>query len=265
MAVPPKTPKWIVVSQHNNHFHLWKEIHKDIAHQLNELQQVEARVSGLECRLGGLSLQVEGVEVQVAEQEVVGNRLLRLVLWSMGGVLHLMAKVDFLQHLVTSFLSFGGGGGEGLGSPNGPDEPLSGPGLGLPLPPVPPSSPCVLSNSTPPLSPPPPQYIGLICQGHSQRMRGTGSGQPCRPSRVQRLRMALISNFQELEEVYGELRAWEILREELEMHRISVYHNVLGCQNCDLTQRPTVYCRQSRHHPSHSLHVCPMTQSCPCS
>ena len=76
--------------------------------------------------MGGLSLQVEGVEVQVAEQEVVGNRLSRLVLWSVGGVLHLMAKVDFLQYLVTSFLSFGGGSDESPRSPDGPDEPLSG-------------------------------------------------------------------------------------------------------------------------------------------
>ena len=135
---------------------------------------------------------------------------------------------------------------------------------GLPLPPVPPSSPFTPANSIPPSSPPPPQYIGLIRQGCSRRTRGTGSGQRCRPSRVQRLRMALISDFRELEEAYGELRAWETLKEELEMHRIPVYHNVLGCQNCDLTQSPVVYCKQSRHHPSHSLHVCPMTQSCPC-
>ena len=121
-----------MVGQHNNHFHLWKEVHKDIAHQLNELQQVEARVSVMECQMGGLSLQVEGVEVQVAEQEVVGNRLSRLALWSVGGVLHLMAKADFLQHLVTSFLSFGGGSGEGPRLPDGPDEPSSRPGPGSP-------------------------------------------------------------------------------------------------------------------------------------
>ena len=130
MATPPMTPKWIVVGQHNDHFHLWKEVHKDIAHQLNELQLVERRVTEIECRMGGLSLQVEGVEVRVAEQEVVGNRVLRLVLWSVGGVLHLMAKVDFLQYFVSSFLSFGGGGDEGPRSPDGPDEPSTGPGLG---------------------------------------------------------------------------------------------------------------------------------------
>ena len=73
MATPPMTPKWIVLGQHNNHFHLWKEVHKDIAYQLNELQLVERRVVELKCQMGGLSLQVEGVEVRVAEQEVVGD------------------------------------------------------------------------------------------------------------------------------------------------------------------------------------------------
>ena len=130
MATPPMTPKWIVVGQHNNHFHLWKEVHKDIAHQLNELQLVERRVVEVERRMGSLSLQVEGVEVRVAEQEVVGDRVSRLVLWSVGGVLHLMAKVDFLQHLVTSFLSFGGGSGEGPRLPDGPDAPSPRPGSG---------------------------------------------------------------------------------------------------------------------------------------
>ena len=130
MAIPSRTPKWIVVGHHNDHFHLWKEVHKDIAHQLNELQLVEQRVVEIECRMGSLSLQVEGVEVRVAEQEVVGDRVSRLVLWSVGGVLHLMAKVDFLQHLVTSFLSFGGGGNEGPRLPDGPDEPSPRPGPG---------------------------------------------------------------------------------------------------------------------------------------
>ena len=136
---------------------------------------------------------------------------------------------------------------------------------GFPLPPVPPLSPFIPPNSTPPSSPPPPQYVGPIHQGHSRKTRGISSGQHCRPSQVQHLRMALISDFRELEEVYGEHQAWEILKEELEMHCILVYYNVLGCQNCDLTQHPVVYCALSRHHPSHSFHVCPMTQSCPCS
>ena len=136
---------------------------------------------------------------------------------------------------------------------------------GLPLPPVPPSSPSNLPTSILPSLPLPPQYVGPIRQDCSRRQRRTGSGQRCRPSRVQRPRMDLITDFRQIEEEFGEFQAWRTLREELEMHRISVYHDVLACQNCDLTRSPVVYCSQSRHHPSHSLHVCPMTQSCPCS
>ena len=102
---------------------------------------------------------------------------------------------------------------------------------GLPLPPVPPSSPSSLPASIPPLSPLPPQYVGPIRQGRSQRQRRTGLGQRCRPSRVQRLCLALITDFRQLEEEFGEFQAWRTLREELEMHRISVYHDVLACQN----------------------------------
>ena len=205
------------------------------------------------------------MEVRVAEQEVVGNRLSRLVLWSVGGVLHLMAKVDFLQHLVTSFLSFGGGSSEGPRSPDGSDEPPPGFGSGS----SPSSCPSLESLCSSQLDSPlvaTPSSVrrsnlpGAFTQDKEDWLRAALQALPS-PT----LRMALISDFWELEEAYGELRAWEVLKEELEMHRILVYHNVLGCQNCDLTQLPVVYCSQSRHHPAHSLHVCPMTQSCPCS
>ena len=90
------------------------------------------RLGEVERQMGRLSIQVDGVEVRVAEQEVVGNRLSRLVLWSVGAILHALAKVDFLQHLVSSFLSFGGGDDEGPRLPDGTDEPPSGPGPGSP-------------------------------------------------------------------------------------------------------------------------------------
>ena len=51
------------MGQHNDHFHLWKEIHKDVAHQLAELQKVEHRVEQVEQRLQGLLIQVDGMEV----------------------------------------------------------------------------------------------------------------------------------------------------------------------------------------------------------
>ena len=51
---------------------------------------------------------------------------------------------------------------------------------------------------------------------------------------------------------------WEAtcaFREELEMHRIELDHNVLGCQVCSIEGVPS-YCPQSRHHPDHPLHIC---------
>ena len=109
----------------DDHFHLWKEIHKDMAHQLNELQKVEQQ-------LQGLLIQMEGVEVWVVEQGVLGDWMGRLVLWCIRALHHQMAKTDFLQHLVSSFLQFGGQGDEGPGSSGGPPEPPRGFGLGSP-------------------------------------------------------------------------------------------------------------------------------------
>ena len=94
-------------------------------------------MSEVEKQMGRLSIQVDGVEVRVAEQEVVGNRLSRLVLWTVGGVLHTLAKVDFLQQLVSSFLSFGGGSDDGPGSSGGANEPPRGPGSRSPPSPCP--------------------------------------------------------------------------------------------------------------------------------
>ena len=93
--MPPTTPVWIVVGHHDDPFHLWKEIHKDMAHQLNGLEKVEHHVEQVEHHLNGLSIQVEGVEMQVAEQEVVGNRVLRSVPRCIGAIHHQMAKTDF--------------------------------------------------------------------------------------------------------------------------------------------------------------------------
>ena len=77
-----------MVGHHDNHFHLWKEIHKDVVHQLNELQKVERWVEVIEWKVSGLSIQMDGVEVWVAEQKVLGNRVLRLVLWCVGAIHH---------------------------------------------------------------------------------------------------------------------------------------------------------------------------------
>ena len=63
---------------------------------------------------------------------MLGDRMGRLVLWCIGALHHQMAKMDFLQHLVSSFLQFGGQGDKGPGSSDGPPEPLRGFGPGSP-------------------------------------------------------------------------------------------------------------------------------------
>ena len=83
-------------------------------------------------RLQGLSIWMEGVEVWVVDQGVLGDRMGRLVLWCIGTLHHQMAKTDFLQHLVSSFLQFGGRSDEGPGSLDGPPEPQRGFGPGSP-------------------------------------------------------------------------------------------------------------------------------------
>ena len=134
---------------------------------------------------------------------------------------------------------------------------------GVPLLPAPPSSPSSPVGWIPPLSTPPPTRLGPIRQERPRR-RMTGSGQRCRPCRPQRLRMAAVRDFLEVEDQYGTWEAERQLGEEMEMYQIPVNHNVLGCQNCDLLVHPVEYCRESRYHPSHPLHRCPMSQACSC-
>ena len=50
-----------MVGSHDDHFHLWKEVHKDIAHQLGKLQKVAQRLGEVEKRMGRLSIQVDGI------------------------------------------------------------------------------------------------------------------------------------------------------------------------------------------------------------
>jgi hypothetical protein len=57
--------------------------------------------------------------------------------------------------------------------------------------------------------------------------------------------MSAIADFVEIEESHGTWEAMQQLGEELEMHRIEVNHDVLGCQNCNLLSSPLQYCKMS--------------------
>jgi hypothetical protein len=76
--------------------------------------------------------------------------------------------------------------------------------------------------------------------------------------------MSAIADFVEIEEVHGTWEAMQQLGEELEMHRIEVNHDMLGCQNCNLLSSPLQYCKRSRYHVDHPLHQCPLSQYCGC-
>jgi hypothetical protein len=173
-------------------------------------------------------------------------------------------RLDILQRLVTAFVLFGPDGG---GGPGPSDEKMGlreGLDQGVSLPPVPPLSLSIPHGWIPQPSTPPPRSVGPTRSSRSSRMRPTGSGQRCRPSRVQRLRMSAIADFVEIEEAHGTWEAMQQLGEELEMHRIEVNHDVLGCQNCNLLSSPLQYCKRSRYHVDHPLHQCPLSQYCGC-
>ena len=58
-----------------------------------------------------------------------------------------------------------------------------------------------------------------------------------------------------MEDQMGTWEATRVFGEELEMHKIELNHNVLGCREC-LVEGVPAYCSHSRHHPDHPLHVC---------
>ena len=73
------------------------------------------------------------------------------------------------------------------------------------------------------------------------------------------------SDFLEMEESLGTLVAVQAFGEELEFHRIWVYHNLLDCPNCDPWAFPVKVCRKSQCHPSHPLHTRHSSEDCDCS
>jgi len=42
-----------------------------------------------------------------------------------------------------------------------------------------------------------------------------------------------------------------------------LHHDMFGCRDCRWEGRDVIYCRKSRHHRDHPLHVCPgLGQEC---
>jgi hypothetical protein len=90
------------------------------------------------------------------------------------------------------------------------------------------------------------------------------SGQRCQPSQLQRVKMAAIRDFLDLEDTWGTREVIQEIGPTLQMCKVEFKHSVLGCQNCNLTSYPYIYCKESHYHPGHSLHLCPQSQYCGC-
>ena len=60
----------------------------------------------------------------------------------------------------------------------------------------------------------------------------------------------MIRDFLGVEDQMGTWEATRTFGEELEMHKIELNHNVLGCQEHLVEGVPT-YCPRSRYHPDH--------------
>ena len=114
-------PKWLVISSHNDSFHLWKETHKDIAHQLHELDKVASRVEGLERTVELLRVKNGELEGRVELLERNGSSTAALVSRCIRSLLEHSAQLNLIKQLFTAFLLYGRPGGDGPpGSPGGP-------------------------------------------------------------------------------------------------------------------------------------------------
>ena len=96
-------------------------------------------------------------------------------------------------------------------------------------------------------------------------MRATPLGQWCRPSRRSwQLKRWAIEEFLQIEETQGTMEAVRLVGDELEMHHITVHHNLFECGNCDPWSFPVKVCRENRMHPDHPLHSCCNPEACGC-
>ena len=87
-------PKWLVIRQLADHYYLWRKIHKDLAHQLKELQKVEQRVLYIERELNALELKGEGVKERLAALEATDMRFRGLVLKIVCNLMTHSAQLD---------------------------------------------------------------------------------------------------------------------------------------------------------------------------
>ena len=253
-----------MVHQSADHYYLWRQTHKDLAHQLKELQRVEQRVLYIKRELNALELKGEGVKECLAALEATDTRFRGLVLKIVHNLTTHSAQLDLFWQIISSLLLSGrsvGGGGTGPSHDVVESEGEPGPGS--------PSSSC-------------PSLISLQSSWLDSPTLDTPTDPPRTSSSrapleeddwlravLSSISAAAVENGGDTGLPGGGGPIWDMgggaqLGEEMEMHRIPVNHNVLGCQNCNLLDRPIEYCKDSQYHPSHPLHQRPMSQACNC-
>ena len=141
--VDPK-PCWLVVSSHNDHYHLWRDAHWENLLQWKEITPLKGSVRVLEEGMAALHLREEEVKTQMAALEEKTRelesrlqetkdftvRLSRLVVRVIEGFLQQSQELSFIKFLLTAIIL--GAGGDVSSASNGPDVPLGGPGSGGP-------------------------------------------------------------------------------------------------------------------------------------
>ena len=141
--VDPK-PQWLAVSSHNDHYHLWRDTHRENLLQWKEINPLKNSVTVLEEGMARLHLKEEEMKAQMAALEVKTRelesclqetkdftvRLSRLVVRVVKGFMQQSQELSFIKFLLTATLFRAGG--DVPGPSNGPDVPLGGPGSGGP-------------------------------------------------------------------------------------------------------------------------------------
>ena len=133
-----------MVSSHNDHYHLWRDAHRENLLQWKELTPLKGSVRVLEEGMAALHLKEEEMKAQMATLEEKTRelearlqetkdftvRLSRLVVKVVEGFLQQSQELSFIKFLLTAVLF--GSGGNVPGASNGPDVPLGGTGPGGP-------------------------------------------------------------------------------------------------------------------------------------
>ena len=126
-------PLWVVVSQGEDRQIMWGEAHKEMAHQLGEIQKMEKRLNEMESRMGILSIAEDGLEGRVNVLEQGSNRVMRLVLKITRTLAGQSTQLDLSWQFLTAFLLPGRlRTGGGTGPADGGPIPEGGSGQGSP-------------------------------------------------------------------------------------------------------------------------------------